>query len=42
LKQKYNDRKWNIIKTSAINGQGLGMQWMISKIREIKRNEKEI
>ena len=42
--EKYNDTKWNIIKTSSINGQGLeeGMQWMISTIREIKRNEKEI
>jgi len=36
--EKYKDRKWSIIKTSGINGQGLeeGMQWMASAIREIK------
>ena len=37
-KEKYKDRKWCILKTSGISGQGLeeGMQWMASAIREIK------
>ena len=36
--EKYNDRKWHIIKTSGISGQGLeeSMQWMASAIRAIK------
>ena len=36
--EKYKDRKWNIIKTSGISGQGLeeGMEWMVSSIKEIK------
>ena len=36
--EKYKDRKWSIIKTSGISGQGLeeGMQWMVSSIRKIK------
>ena len=36
--EKYNDRKWCIIKTSGINGQGLeeSMQWMASAIGAIK------
>jgi len=35
---KNNDRKWCIIKTSGINGQGLeeSMQWMASAIGAIK------
>ena len=36
--EKYKDRKWCIIKTSGIIGQGLeeSMQWIASAIREIK------
>ena len=36
--EKYKDRKWCIIKTSGISGQGLeeSMQWMASAIRAIK------
>ena len=36
--EKYKDRKWCILKTSGISGQGLeeGMQWMAYAIREIK------
>ena len=36
--EKYNNRKWRIIETSGITGQGLeeGMQWMASTIRAIK------
>ena len=36
--EKYKDRKWCIIKTSGISGQGLeeSMQWMAFAIREIK------
>ena len=36
--KKYKDRKWCIIKTSGISGQGLeeSMQWMASAIRAIK------
>ena len=36
--EKYKDRKWNIIKTSGISGQGLeeGIEWMVSSIKEIK------
>ena len=36
--KKYKDRKWSIIKTSGISGQGLeeDMQWMASSIRANK------